>query len=309
MAGTLKFWKQKVLLVKPEATYGTDPSPTGALNAVLVSDLSISLEADEVTSTNEGGSYQNDDVDFTNRTVTISGSINMYGGGAAGDVPDYGPLLVGCQMDETITASTSVVYAPVSGSSESVTFYIEIDGHQYVVTGSKGNASFSAGIKEFTVFTFEFKGLYLQPTDTIVSGVSYSNRTAFAGSEALSALSVHGTLVDGVSFTLDSGNVNNSHESTETYAVANEDRKATSSISCWADTLANFNPFSINEAKTRDVVFWTHGTTAGDIIEFGQPKSMLKIPQPTDIDNLYGYNIDLIPYPDSGDDEFTITIK
>lgn len=310
MAGTIKYWKQKVLTVKKEVTYGTDPTPTGALNAVLVSDLSLSIDSDEVATPVDGATYQNDIIDFTNKTVTISGSINMYGSGTAGTAPDYAPLMVGCQMDETINAATDVTYKPVSGSTESVTFYIEIDGIRYIVNGSKGNASFSAKIKEFTVFSFEFQGLYLEPTDAVITGATYANRAATLGSNDMSELSVHGTLIDGIGFTLDSGNTNNAKESTETYAVVNEDRKSTASIECWADTIANFNPFAINAAKTKGVVYWRHGVTAGDIIEFNLPKAMLKIPQPTEIDGISGYNIDLVPYPDTaGDDEFAIVIK
>ena len=35
------FWRQKVLLVKTEATYGTDPTPTGAANAIQAIDMKL----------------------------------------------------------------------------------------------------------------------------------------------------------------------------------------------------------------------------------------------------------------------------
>ena len=34
-------WKQKVLLVKTEATYGEDAAPSGAANAILAQDVQL----------------------------------------------------------------------------------------------------------------------------------------------------------------------------------------------------------------------------------------------------------------------------
>jgi hypothetical protein len=36
-----KYWKTKILLAKSEVTYGTDPTPTGASNAILASDVTF----------------------------------------------------------------------------------------------------------------------------------------------------------------------------------------------------------------------------------------------------------------------------
>ena len=71
MAGVIKYWKSKVMLVKAETTAGTDSVPTGALDAVKVSDLTIAVNADEVSSAVDGASFQNDDIDFTNKTFTM----------------------------------------------------------------------------------------------------------------------------------------------------------------------------------------------------------------------------------------------
>lgn len=309
MAGVIKYWKSKVMLVKAEVTAGTDSVPTGALDAIKVSDLTISVNADEVSSTVDGASFQNDEIDFTNKTFTISGGINMYASGTAGTAPDYAPLLIACQMEETVVAATSVTYTPVTGSTESASVYLEIDGILYKCLYTKGNATFTTGIGEFDRFDFELTGVYLEPTDDTIAGATYNIQPTFVGTEARCELSVHGTLVDGVSFNMSSGNSINVKESTETYAIVNDDRKATASMSMWSDLLATFNPFAINEAKTRDAVYWQSGTTAGSILRFDLPKAMLKLPQPTDIDGLSGYDVELVPYPDSGDDEFSITFE
>ena len=42
--------RKRVILAKTEVTYGTDPTPTGAANAILVRNLSITPQNSEIVS-------------------------------------------------------------------------------------------------------------------------------------------------------------------------------------------------------------------------------------------------------------------
>ena len=306
MAGLNKFWKKKTLLLKAETTAGVDSNPTGALNAVRASDVSITLEGQEISAPVDSDFYQNDDVAWTNRTYTFSGKILMYPSGAAGTPPNYASLLLASNHAEVTVAATSVTYTPVSGSSNTATIYLDIDGVLYKAVASKGTVGFTNSIGSFTEMNFEFKGTYLQPVDGTVAPVTLPSGTPLVNSKDNSELSVHGLLVDGIEFNLDTNQTNETRESTETFAVANLDRKANASMVCWADAIATFNPFAINEAGTQDVIYWQNGTAAGQIIRFELPKAQLGLPQPQDVDGVSGYGIDIIPKPNTGDDEYKI---
>lgn len=306
MAGTFFSWDKKVILVKKETTAGTDSVPTGALNAIRASNLSISLEGDEVTNSNDLSYFSNDDIDWSNKTFKINGEILMYGSGTAGTAPAYSPLIIGCGYAETVTASTSVLYTPVSGSSETVSIYLYLGSILFKATYAKGTAKYDAGIGEFTKFGFEFVGVYLEPVDSAPSGVVYTTGTPLIGSTSNSELSVHGTKIDGQTISIDSGNVNNVFETTETYAITNDDRKVSASITANANPLSQFNPYSISTAKTQAEVYWTAGTTAGNIIKFSMPKAQLGLPQAQDVKNKVGYDIPIIPFSNTGDDEHSI---
>ena len=306
MAGTLISWKQKTLLLKAEVTAGTDSVPTAALNAVRASDVGISLEGEETTNSNDVAYFENDEVSWSNKTFKITGSILMYGSGTAGTAPAYSPLIIGCGYAETIVPATSVTYTPVSNSTETVTIYLYIGTVLFKATYSKGKASYSFGIGEFSKMDFEFTGVYLEPSDVALPTPVYTTGTTVIGSVANSELSVHGTLVDGQTLTFDTGVVNAPFESTETYLISNDDRKASANITLNTNPMASFNPYAINTANTKDVTYWETGTVAGNIIRLSMPKSQLGLPQVTEIKSRAGFDIPLIPFSDTGDDEHAL---
>ena len=74
-----------------------------------------------------------------------------------------------CGLSETVVADTSVTYAPVSASFDSVTirFY---DGTRHVLTGCRGSVTFNFVAGQFPVASFNFIGIYNNPSDTALSG-------------------------------------------------------------------------------------------------------------------------------------------
>ena len=117
------------------------------------------------------------------RLPTISFKVCAKGSGTAGTAPDWGTLLLGCQMSETVVAVTSVTYNPISDADSSLTiaFYKKKSasvGKKIVITGCRGNASASwaNGAIEFIDFTFT-GGEYTETDSAPISSVSTDTTT------------------------------------------------------------------------------------------------------------------------------------
>jgi hypothetical protein len=160
-----RFLRNTVILAKSEVTYGTDPTPTGAANAMLVSNVSITpLNAQNVPRdliTGYMGGFQHL---VGTRYVECSFDVELVGSGTAGTAPAWGPLMLACGFAEAVTASTRVDYTPVSSSFGSATIYYYDDGLLHKLTGARGNVTFRLGSGGRPVMSFSFLGLYNTPT-------------------------------------------------------------------------------------------------------------------------------------------------
>lgn len=157
----------EVILGKIEVTYNTDPTPTAGSNAILVQTPSL---------TNEGLRMQERPVVKANlnqvqqvyggKLARLAIPCEMKGSGTAGTAPEIGPLLRACGMGETIVASTSVTYKPISSAHESITLWYYEGGRKlHKITGARGNVTFSYKAGEIPMANFEFVGHVSDPTD------------------------------------------------------------------------------------------------------------------------------------------------
>lgn len=150
---------REIILVEIETTYNTDPAPTGAANAVLVENPSWSHEgARMVERNNVKGTLAKDQQIFAGTLKQVTFDVELKGSGAAGTPPEISHLLRACGLDETIVASTSVTYAPVSTGHESCTIYYYQDGILHAITGARGNVSFALEAGGIGKFSFTFTG-------------------------------------------------------------------------------------------------------------------------------------------------------
>jgi len=152
--------RNTTILAKIGVTYGTDVVPTGAANAIFVSDVSFTpLEANNVDR-NAILSYLGANENLVGTAFkSLNFSVELVGSGTAGAAPSWGPLLRACGFAETLTAVTRVDYLPISTSFEWVDIYVFYDGALHKLLGCRGTASldFSAGI--IPVIKFQFKGV------------------------------------------------------------------------------------------------------------------------------------------------------
>lgn len=303
--------RKRLILLESEATYGTDPTPTGA-DAILVRDLSITpLQSDTVgrdlVRPYLGASEQL----LANTRVQCTFSVELAGSGTAGTAPRYGKALLACGLSETIVATTSVTYAPVSSSFGSATIYYNIDGVLHKVTGARGTFTINGTVGQIPTIDFTFTGIYNTPTDTALPAVTYGDQATpvifkQGNTTDFQLLSYAGCL-QSVSF--DIGNSLVYRELVGcTKQVLLTDRAATGSVTLEAVTMATKNYFTaaLTDASLGNLLF-QHGQTAGNIIDFVSTRIDIGDVSYGDQDGIHMLTIPYTAVPStSGNDEFSL---
>jgi len=262
--------RRKVLLAKTETTYGLDPTPTGVANAILVRNLSV----DPISNTNVSRDlvrpyFGNFAQLIANTLVSVDFEVELAGSGTAGTAPAYGPILKACGLTETIVPATSVTYSPVSASFSSVTFYINVDGVNHVVTGARGSYTLSLPNNQIPTIQFKFEGIYNEPTNVATPSATYTQIVPkLVNATNTTGLQLH-SYSGGVC-----GNINivanNSIELRDRIggykAIEMTDRRMNGSITLDAVPFATKNYFQAATNTTSGNLAVTHGTTAGNLI-------------------------------------------
>lgn len=172
MSGAIEV--KRAILGKIDTTYGTDPVPTGAANAILVKNLNFDPGKFSYSSRKDVAlpAFGKLSSKTAHKWNEIAFDVEVSGAAAAGTAPPYGPLLRGCGLGETIVASTSVTYAPVSSALESVTMYGNKDGMLSKFISARGNVALVFENEEIPVWRFNFASLYTAPADVALPALT-----------------------------------------------------------------------------------------------------------------------------------------
>ena len=309
-----KLARVRSILAKEESTYGTDSSPTGSADAIQVSALEISPAESEVLSRDLIRSYLGNSPQLiANTRVTVTFTVEYSGSGTAGTAPQYGPLLKACGMSETVVASTSVTYAPVSTSFDSVTMYIDSDGIRHIVTGARGSFTISLNANQIPVYNFTMTGQYNAPTDTASPTLTFQNQ---ADPEIFNDTNTTAfTLYSATGLALQSAEIDLGNEVVYRELVNSDkevlitNRAATANFVIETPTLATKDCFALAVAGTSGNLSIVHGSTGGNIITLSSPTSGLSLGNPTysEDQGIVMLNIPTTMVPSSsGNDEISI---
>jgi len=303
--------RKRLILIETEATYGTDPTPTGA-DAVLVRDLNITPQQSDVVNRDVVRPYLGASQQLlANTRVECTFSVELTGSGTAGTAPAYGKALQACGLAETIVASTSVTYAPVSSSFSSVTIYYNIDGLRHKVTGARGTFTINCAVGEIPSIDFTFTGVYNAPDDSALPSATYANQATplifkNGNTSSFQLLSYAGALQ---SFSFDLGNNLVYRELVGgTKEVLLTDRAATGSTTIEAVSIATKDYFTaaLSDTTLGNLDF-THGSTAGNIVDFASTKVDIGDVSYGDQDGIAMLTIPYTCVPStSGNDEFSL---
>jgi len=303
--------RKRLILAKAESTYGTDPSPTGAANAILVRNLEITPLQAESVSRDLIRPYLGNSAELLAQTrVEVTFEVELAGSGTAGTAPAYGPVLKACGLSEAVVASTSVTYAPVSSGFSSCTIYFHNDGIRHKVTGCRGTFSLNAEVGQIPVIAFTMTGIYNAPTDESLPSPTYANQASplvfkNGNTSNFSIFSYSGCLQ---SLSLDIANEIIYRELVGcTKEVLITNRAANGTCMIEAPSIATKDFFTIANGNTLGSISFQHGATAGNIVTFTSPQSDIGSPTYADQDGVQMLNLPYRAIPSSsGNDELTL---
>lgn len=300
--------RRRTILAKIETTYGTDPTPTGVANAIVVRNLDVTpLNATIVSRDLIRPHLGNYDQLVAAQNVQATFEVEIAGSGTAGTAPAYGCLLRACGMSETVVASTSVTYAPISTGFESTTIYFNVDGVQHKITGARGSVTASFAAAAIPVFKFTFTGLYNAPSDVAVPSVTYTQQVPLpvnaTNTSAFQLFSYAGNMK---SFDFDLAADIQYRELVSTKYVQYIDRKPSGTVLLEAVPIATKDYFAAALGTSTGNLTFLHGTTAGNRVTFNAPQTDLINPTYTDDNGIQMLSVPVVFLPTSaGNNEFS----
>lgn len=317
-----RYMRNTTLLAKIETTVGTDSIPTGAANAMLVSDVTITHMYDNVDRdlirSFMGGSEQL----VGTKHVSIECTVELQNGGTAGTAPAYGPLLRACGFAESALLTPSrVEYTPVSSAFESCSIYYYLDGALHKALGCRGNVEFSLGVGERPTMKFTLLGIDAGVTAATPSGVSYSGfktpvvvTSGNVASFKLGCTYATGALTGGTDYCSRglSINMGNDVQYIPTLGCQGVDivsRGATGSLTLDLDAAAEVTAMSAVEANTLTSIGMLLGTTTAYKVMVFCPNAQRTNPKYEDVSGRahVSFDLRLVPGP-TGNDEVRIIL-
>lgn len=299
---------KQVLLAKPEITYATDPVPTGALNAMLVSNVKINpLNATEIDRKVVTPYFGGRGKIIADIHVTIDFDVEIAASGVLGTAPAWGALMKGCALAETVAAATSVTYSEVSAGEQSLTLYFNVDGKLRVIKGCRGNVKAKFAAKGDPLWSFSFVGLAMADADVALPAATLTAfKTPLGVSPGVTTASLHGLAGNIADFSFDVGNKMVYRPLINNESVQLTDRTTTGSITLEDVAVASKDFYAICKNATPGAFTLTHGITAGQKVQINAPAVQLHGMQLSESDNIEMVQMNMAMLPTSGNDTFSI---
>lgn len=306
-----RIYERVAIYAKKEVTYGVDPVATALLNAMLMTNVSVTVMAGGVEDRNLLTPMLGNTGVVPNGThVRLEGDVEIAGSGAAGTVPAWGVLMQACGMGETITAVTKVEYKPVSNAFSSATLTYFADGVKHTLTGVRGTWKVNLDFQKIPKIRFSLTGLYSAPSDAAVPTITATMwKRPVMVNKANTVVTLHGVTPPLESLMIDLGTVVEPRLLINYEGIEITDRKSVGSAKVEAGTIAAKDWFSAHLGGTRSTMAVTHGLTAGNIVKFDGPVVELGTPEQGRTGNILTYDIPLYFIPNSGDDELVVTVQ
>lgn len=306
-------WRRKVVAFKVESTYGVDPTPTAAANAMLVRNFGIRpLELVYEKRSYDAGYSGNLGELVAGQYVETTFEVEMAGSGTVDVAPAYGPLLKCCGCSETITTGVKVVYAPVHpGSGSSGAMYFWLDGRLHKVLGMLGDVTLNWPRNRVPFFAFRFLGLYVGPLDQAVPTPTLSafKKPVPVNNANTTPMTLHGFAgkFGDVSVTVGNNLVYRNLPNSE--AIRWTDRESTGRVRLEDELIAAKDWYTAVKNETLGALTITHGPAANQVV-FDAPNVQLTRPaiDTEDMLAMKSLNLNLLPSA-AGNDEWSITTK
>lgn len=304
-----------IVLAKIETTYGTDSVPTGAANAILCMEADLQplvggLKDRTLINTFMGGNAALPGA--FNATLRLK--VEMAGPGAAGSAAPYGPLLRACARSETLVASTTATYNPVSTAHEAVSIYFSLEGVRHRLLGVRGDCTMMFALDAVPYFEFNLTGLVQTVADVAAPTPTYTGFTKplIVSNANTTPFTLHGYSAVMSEMSINIGNnviFRSLVGGAESVLIVG--RNTTGSISVEAVLVATKDWFGIAKAGTVGAIDITHGTAAGNKVQITSSGVQLQNPRYVDQNGVMMLQMDMLftPVAAAGNDEIAIVVK
>jgi hypothetical protein len=323
-----RYSRNSVVLAKIETTYGTDPTPTGAANAILVSNLSINpLAANNVDRDLSRAYFGASEQLVGSAYVEVSMDVEFQHSGTAGTAAAWDPLLQACGFaaGSALTTPSRVEHLLATDYSalKSVTIYYYDDGVLHKLLGARGTFSVNLNVGERPVFSFRFLGLdggvtataNASPTLTgfktpLIVTDPNTGAVTLGGSYATGAIT-GGTEYVAAGFDFDMGNdvqftdlLGTATEAGQAVDLSNRSMSGKIRLDLTAANEVTF--MTAVKANTTQSIGLVHGTTAGFKLLVFLAQVQLINPTKEDINGRRLIGFDMRVMPSAGNDEIKI---
>jgi hypothetical protein len=284
-----KYARNKAVLAKLEALYGTDAMPTGAANAMQVNNFRPEPMLGQDVS----------------RDLLLP-----YMGHQGVILTDNYVLLRACGMAETVEAGVEVSYNPVSSGHEACSIYYIMDGIRHVLLGARGTFTLSMTPQQIPRFSFTLTGLPGTISDQGMPAVDLSDFIKpVPVSKANTTFRLHGHAGACEGLSIDLANDVQQRLLINDESMKIVDRLMTGQATMEAVALETINWFAIAETHATGALTAQHGVTAGNIVGFGASRVQIGRPSYQENQKIIANQLGLMLLPTAGNDEFTITVK
>jgi hypothetical protein len=317
-----RYIRDTVILNKIETVYATDAIPTGAANAVAVSNVRITPLNAQYVSRDLIRAWFGDAGDLVSSyNKLVSFDVECVGSGAAGTAPAWGAILRACGFAETLTAAERASYSPITNSQESSSIYVYDSGVLHKLLGCKGSVSFSMPLGGIPKMSFSMVGIDGGDTAATAAGVTYALSQApqvvvdqFTGDltlgGVLSATGVPamtgGTTYPSAGLDVDMGIKAEYIPLLGSQAVEITDRKAKGKIKIDATAAKEIALYATVLAGTTQTLALLHGTVVGKRFGLYLPAAQLTNPQKDEISGKRMMSYDVPATTSAGNDEVKV---
>lgn len=309
-----KLLRKMAILAKTETVRGTDAVPTGAANAILVSNVQLTpIEGDSVQRDNVRPFFGASGSVLVTQYSKVSFDVELAGvaAAAAGTAPGYAALLRGCAMSLTLDAGVKAVFAPATDGLESLTLYGNVDGVLHKMHDAHGNAKATVDAKGIPKWSFEFTGSFVPATDTALPTANYDVFQAPLGvNKANSTLLLDGYAAACSAFAWDAGNTVVKRDLMNVDSVEITNRASSGSVTFENTSVATRNWVAMAQQGALVTLDLRHGQAASNVVSIKSTRAQIGKPSYSDSDGVQMITIPLEFIPSSaGNDEWSIEVR
>lgn len=300
--------KKTVILAEIESTYGTDPTPTAAANAIEAYNVEATINAD-MKERNPG----NDDLSMhpegRGKTfVEIKFTTYLRGSGSLALPSRQSPLFQSVGMSETVNSGTDVQHAPLSSSFKSCTIYAYLDGILHAITGCVGDVEFDFTAGEFAMANWTFRGVYAIPTDSAIVTPTFDTPAPEIVKGCTFTFGSYAAIIEKLTFKL--GNTVaerpdfNQAEGFKGFQVTRRNPEGSMTVEAVLRATSNADFHSYFHNRTVKALSFVVGATAGNILTLTMDKCYLRAPTWSDRDGIRTFELPFQVARNTGNDEF-----